>query len=91
VREIFAVTDNRENFLTAKISRYTVLYLHPDPSQSNESGDGDTSRKDFIGASHTFATLSLLFCCVCVNIPSLLFVIPAIAMAKEVSYLPAVT
>jgi len=24
VREIFAVTDNRENFLTAKISRYTV-------------------------------------------------------------------
>jgi len=25
VREIFAVTDNRENFLTAKISRYTVV------------------------------------------------------------------
>ena len=24
MREIFAVTDNRENFLTAKISRYTV-------------------------------------------------------------------
>jgi len=25
VREIFAVTDNREKFLTAKISRYTVV------------------------------------------------------------------
>ena len=25
MREIFAVTDNCENFLTAKISRYTVL------------------------------------------------------------------
>ena len=25
MREIFAVTDNRENFLTAKISRYTVV------------------------------------------------------------------
>ena len=25
VREIFVVTDNHENFLTAKISRYTVL------------------------------------------------------------------
>jgi len=24
VREIFAVTDNRENFLTAKISQYTI-------------------------------------------------------------------
>jgi len=27
MREIFAVTDNRENFLTAKISRYTVYLL----------------------------------------------------------------
>jgi len=26
MREIFAVTDNREKFLTAKISRYTVLH-----------------------------------------------------------------
>jgi len=30
VHENFAVTDNRENFLTAKISRYTVCATPPD-------------------------------------------------------------
>ena len=69
MREIFTVTDNRENFLTAKISRYTVHVVLPDEGDDS-SMESFTCQSSICDFHSWFGSPSVTMCvdnCVCMK------------------------